>query len=180
MKSRLCCGVTDDRIKAVELARLTAAFLQQGQDQVSADLRVEAYFAALDGLPAWAVSEARQRVVNGETAYGRPWGPGPVEFADLVRGVLRPLADDLRDVRTLLRAEAQEIAPPPEEYARVSLGFDDLRASFGGRGTAHHEHEDALSGLARRARENGLELETALAGIPDAKERAGTFRRLSR
>ena len=101
-----------------------------GQDQISSDLRVETYFEALDGLPVWAVREAREAIVNGQTAYGRPWGPGPVEFADLVRLILRPIRNDLCQLEAIAAAEPLDSEPPPEERARVAEGFAKLKAEL--------------------------------------------------
>jgi len=109
LKSRITSGDTDDASKAVTLAKLTAAYPAKGQDQVSSDLRIEAYFEALDDLPAWAAEEARLAIVRGRTDYGKPWGPGPTEFAELVKLVLAPMQRDLGDVEALL------IAAPGDE-----------------------------------------------------------------
>lgn len=171
MKSRLFCGATDAKQKAIELAKLTSAFPMQGQDQVSSDLRVETYFDALEGFPAWAIHDARMLVVNGLTAFGRPWGPGPIEFADLVKQVLRPLGDDLRDLSAILLAAPLDHEPPADERARVAQGFDGLRASFNKR-SAHQVYEDAMAGL--KARAPGVDLDK----IPSAPERQGTFRKV--
>lgn len=172
LKSRLRCDATDHREKAVELAKLTSAFPQQGQDQVSSDLRIETFFEALEGMPAWAVREARLQIVNGQTAFGRPWGPGPVEFAELVRGVVKPVQDDLRELAIIEKATALEVEPTATERGFIEQGFEDLKASFGKR-SAHRVYEDAMAGLRARAPDVNLDL------IPDAPARQGTFSRPS-
>lgn len=125
----LSCGAADDKVKAVEIAKMSMTFPQQGMDDVSLDLRNESYFEALVGLPAWAVAEARRRIVTGSTAFGRPWGPGPIEFADMVRDVLKPVRADLNDLRTIESVDPWH-EPTPEERALIGALMDDLAASL--------------------------------------------------
>lgn len=127
LRSQVSCGANDARDKAVELAKLTAGFPLQGMDDISSDLRIEMFFEALDGLPAWAVREARLSIVAGRTSFGRPFGPGPIEFADLVRSALLTINDDLRDIGTLLSAPSLDEEATPDERARVKSGFDKLK-----------------------------------------------------
>lgn len=175
LRSRLSSSADDDRAKAVELAKLVSAFPQQGQDQISADLRVETYFEALDGLPAWAVARARQEIIGGRTPFGRPWGPGPIEFADLVREMVKPAQDDLRDLETIDQTGPAEREPTDEERERVAAMIDGLKADFGAR-TRAQMHRSAVDGLTQRAAALGLGADI-LDAIPDAPERSGTFQR---
>lgn len=161
----LAPATAGDKAVTASLARLVAAFPQQGQENVSADLRIDAYYAALAGLPAWTVVTAVNDILAGKTAYGRPWGPWPVELGDECRKLLKPVSDDLRGLQGLLAAE-QEWEPSPEERKRVEEGFQHLRASFGGR-TAHEVYEDAMAGLRRRADANGVDFDAAMAKIKD-------------
>jgi hypothetical protein len=175
LKSRLSCGATDDKAKAVELARLVTAFPQQGQDQVSADLRAETYFEALDGLPAWAVAEARRRIVAGSTPFGRPWGPGPIEFSDLVREVVKPVKQDLIDLELIDLAAPPEDMPSEESKQRVAAMVDQFKADLGAK-TAATQHRAAVAGLEAKAVALGLP-SNILDTIPDAPERTGSFRK---
>jgi hypothetical protein len=133
LKSRVSSDGSDDADKAVELARLSATYPMQGQAETDADLRAEAYFEALDGLPAWAVGEARRLIVKGDTEFGKPWGPTVTEFADLVRSVVAPVKDDLAAVEQLLAARPIGEQTSPAERARVVSGFDKLKVEIAGR-----------------------------------------------
>lgn len=130
LKSRLSCGANDARDKAVEIAKLTAGFPMQGMDDVPMELRAGMFFDALDDLPAWAVRETRMNIVAGMTKFGRPFGPGPIEFADLVRVTLKPFRDDQRDLDTLLLAKPITVEPTPAERQRVVDGFAKLKADI--------------------------------------------------
>lgn len=138
-------------------------------DQVSSDLRIEAYFDALHGIPSWAVKAAREAVVRGDTEFGRPWGPGPVEFAELCRVQVKPLLDDLKQIDTLLLAEPIERAVSENEKARVTAGFAKLKSDLAGKHkrSAHQVYEDAMRGLESRAMEIGVDFRTAFDSIPD-------------
>lgn len=173
LASRISCDANDNRDKAVELAKLTAAFPQQGQDQLSSDLRVETYFDALNGLPGWAVRQARLRIVNGETEYGRPWGPGPIEFADLVRQQVKPIRDDLQDVDTLLSAEPIDKPPTEAEKARVAAKIEGLKDEFRVKEKAWRT--GTIEALKLRAGELGVDFETAFDSISDQPAKSGTF-----
>lgn len=130
LKSRLACGATDTRDKAVELAKLTTAFPTQGQDATSSDLRMEAYFEALSGLPAWAVREARARIIRGETMLDTRFAPTPPQFADLVRLVVKPIKRDLRELVDIARADIEFKEPSKPEHERVITGFEKLKFSL--------------------------------------------------
>ncbi len=116
---------------AVELARLLACFPSQAQSDTPADLRMEGYFEALAGVPAWAVGEARGRILRGEVTLGHGFCPTPPELANVVRVVLRPMRADLDDMRKILAASSPQ-EPTPEERERVAEGFKRLRADLTG------------------------------------------------
>lgn len=127
LKSRLRCDATDTRDKAVELAKLTTAFPMQGQDATSSELRIEGYFEALAGLPAWAVAEARARIIRGETMLDARFAPTPPQLADIVRMVVKPLECDLRDLADIARADIEFKEPTKPEHDRVMNGFEKLK-----------------------------------------------------
>lgn len=127
LKSRLRCGATDTRDKAVELAKLTTAFPTQGQDATSSELRIEGYFEALSGLPAWAVADARGRIIRGETMLDARFAPTPPQLADIVRKIVQPLERDLRDLADIARADIEFKEPTNAEHQRVKDGFEKLK-----------------------------------------------------
>ncbi len=113
----------------MELARLLACFPSQAQSDTPADLRMEGYFEALSGVPAWAVAEARGRILRGEVTLGHGFCPTPPELARIVQLVLRPMRVDLDDLRKILAA-ANPQEPTPQERRRVVEGFQKLRADL--------------------------------------------------
>lgn len=117
---------------AVELARLLAAFPSQQQSDTPAELRMAAYFEALEGVPAWAVGEARARILRGEVVLDHRFCPTPPELANVVRIVLRPLRADLDDLRKIQAAATGDHTPTEAEKRRVSEGFQRLRADLTG------------------------------------------------
>lgn len=174
LKSRLACGPFDGKERLVELAKLMAAFpaFQDGETQTR--LRMEAYVAALDGVPAWAVSEAREAMIKGQFGAMK-YAPSPAEFASASRSRLLAAESDLSGLTRLASATVEEFQPTLEERERVVMGFDKLRKTLGAKGD-DYSHEDALKSLEALRRELGLP-PGILDTIPDAKERTGTFRR---
>ena len=115
---------------AAELAKLVSAFPMQGQSDSPVSLRVEAYFEALGMAPAWAVREARLRVVRGqEPTLNKSFAPTPPELAEIVRAILRPHRNDLADLETLAQIEPT-FDPSPEERARVGERVEELRGEL--------------------------------------------------
>lgn len=99
----------DGKGNAVEIVMLLGNFpLPDGAD---AKLRMAGYVEALAGFPLWAVSEACRRIRMGETEVVR-FSPTPVELGNVVKAVLRPMLDDIADLRHLLDAS--------EEYAKLA------------------------------------------------------------
>lgn len=166
----------------IELAKLVSAFPTQDQSDASASLRVEAYFDALGSAPVWAVREARLKIIRGDAldengkALDKRFAPTPPQFAELVRLELRPFRGDLEDLVALAAVEPY-FEPTATERGFISQGFDDLRASFDKR-TAHQVYEDAMAGLASRARAIGVDFDKAMDAIPDQPKSAGTFRQI--
>ena len=77
-KARMTPQVGDHRLIAVTLAKLMAAFPAQSQSEGPAEQRVEAYFEALGGMPAWAAEEARKAVISGQALEcSTAWAPTP-------------------------------------------------------------------------------------------------------
>jgi hypothetical protein len=131
LRRQLSAGPSDRQAIAAELANLFAAFPAQDQSDTPASLRIAAYFDALADAPAWAVRQARLRVVSGEHigSLDTRFAPSPPQFAGVVRGILRPLQDDLADLERISVAVAEHV-PTEAERERVKEGFAKLRASL--------------------------------------------------
>lgn len=177
LKSRLSCGGQNRSEVAIELAKLFAAFPAQSQSDTPAELRMEAYFEALAGVPGWTVREARGRIIRGETTLNPSFMPTPPQMAELARAILEPIRSDLRRLEALATADANR-EPPPEERARVTEAFDKLKGEMRPKVSAHQVYEDAMAGLQKRARDNGVDFQAALNSIPNQPETSGTFRKL--
>jgi hypothetical protein len=127
LRSRLVSGPQDRQAVAVELAKLLAAFPAQEQSDMPANLRMEAYFEALHGVPAWAIGEARARVLRGETALDMRFAPTPPQLAAVAKTLLEPHRRDLARLEIIARAAGEDAEPTDDEKARVTSKFDALR-----------------------------------------------------
>lgn len=154
---------------AVELAKLLAAFPAQEQSASPVALRMEAYFDALFGIPAWAVEQARLKVIRREVATLNPtFAPTPPEFGEIARNIVAPLRADLNRMEEIAQATAN-LEPTPEERERIVTGFDNLKAELGPRGnSADQIYDDADRALRKRLRDLGRP-ETDLDGIANSK-----------
>lgn len=125
MKSRLNSSATKPEL-AVELAKLLTAFPTQAQDQTSTTLRMEGYFEALAGLPLWAIRQAREKIMRGETSLDTRFAPNPPQFAVVVRSLTMAVERDLGELeRILARVEEPELSDG--ERNRVRAGFEKLK-----------------------------------------------------
>lgn len=167
MKSRISCGALNRKEVAVELAKLFAAFPAQEQSGGTLDLRMEAYFEALHGIPAWAVQEARLRVIRGEVSTLNPtFSPTPPEFAAAARRIMEPVRGDLARLQAI-EAAAKDSDPSSEERGRVVAQMDALRAEMT-RGPTQQENRAAdEAALRKRLRDLGHP-ESALDEVPNA------------
>lgn len=153
------------------LAKLFAAFPALASGETSTDLRIAAYMEAVESIPAWAVAQARDAVIRGETVCDPRFAPTPPQLARLARDAMRPVAEDAADLGRLAIAAA-DTEPATDERERVAAGFDDLLHDLGGRSKAEEARavQDRFLALCAAA---GVDPET----VPDASEKAGTFRR---
>jgi hypothetical protein len=173
MQSRLACGPSDAKARLVELAKLMAAFPAFQDGEIQTKLRMEAYAASLDGIPAWAVAEAREAFIKGQFGSIK-YVPSPAEFASACRGRMRLVESDLADLTRISSAKVIAFNPSPEERQRVAEGFRALRKQLGSR-SEDISRETALGALRQRCIENGKPI-SIIDEIPDAPERTGAFR----
>jgi hypothetical protein len=130
LKRSLSAKPDDRRPIAEEIAALLTAFPRRDDGEADLALRISAYFDAIADAPAWAVRQARLRIIRGEVgSLDTRFAPTPPQFAETVRKLLQPLKDDLADLERLSVATAEHV-PTPEEKARVAEGFAKLRASM--------------------------------------------------
>lgn len=172
LKARLSAGPADQEAIAAELALLLMAFPRQDPG-IGVQVVARAYREALFDAPAWAVHVARLRIIRGEIPnISQAFAPSPPAFASVVRDVLRPLREDLGDLEALASIDA---ADDPATKARVSEGFDMLRDELlpAAKDTRRPGADAAMDRLRARAKANGVDVETALSAIPDAKPPPG-------
>lgn len=173
---RTTSGANDRPAIGVELAKLIAAFPTQDPG-MTASLRIEAYSDALHDAPAWAVHEARLRIVRGAVeGLDKRFAPTPPQLAEIVAGILRPLRDDLS---TLCELEAIGVIEEPseEERARVASGFVALAEELG-KESAATVAARARASLETRAGAMGLD-RSAIDALPDAPPRSGALDKLA-
>jgi len=131
---------TDPDAEAATLVAVTKMMLvlpAQRQNEASAEARGEAYMAALDDVPTWAVEAAKRRWFRGDAGndeHGKPydysWCPAP---ADLRRVAMR----DVVVIRNRAKQLRQLIAARPraeyseEHCAAMRARIRDLFKSLG-------------------------------------------------
>jgi hypothetical protein len=171
----LSANPAHERGKAVELAKLFAAFPAAREGEMSVKLRVESYAEALAGLPLWAVTEARRDVTGGKFGDGK-WCPSSGEFAKLAREKMKPVEGQLALVHRVSNATADGYEPTAEERARVSEGWSELRSELSDAGKAAPP-TDPFERLQELAKLAGITVD--FDSIPDAPERKSSFKRPS-
>lgn len=164
-----------------------AAFPFRDAGDVDMATRADAYFEALDNCPAWAIQQARLKVVRGEVgSLDTRFAPTPPQFAELVRSLTQPLRDDLVALERLSAAVVEHV-PTPEERARVAAKFAELKQTFPSGAKREAQTAAAMASAAdtalrQRLRDNGMDdeaIDTAMAEISKPVTGEGTFRRAS-
>jgi hypothetical protein len=187
LKQRLSAAPGDRQLIAAELAKLLAAFPAQAQSDAPASLRIEAYFEAVGDAPAWAVQQARLRIIRGEVgSLDTRFAPNPPQLAAVVRDLLSSLRNDLADLERLSAAVVEHV-PTPEERARVAAKFAELKQTFPSGAKREAQTAAAMASAAdtalrQRLRDNGMTeeaIDAAMAEISKPATGEGTFRRPS-
>lgn len=165
-RRQLSAGPDDRAAIGIELAKLLTAFPAQDQSDVPADMRIDAYVDALGVMPAWAVREARLKVVRGEVPdINKNFAPTPPQFADIAKAIMRPFRADLADLEALAKIEAER-DPTPEERARVGQAVEELRAEFSENvDKAEQERQARTREHVDKANQTLFERECAAAGM---------------
>lgn len=120
----------NDRLMAGALVRMFAAFPSASSAEVSADLRLAAYYEALGDVPAWAVNSAVARVIRGDGPSDGRFSPTPPQLSQLARAELEQTRRDLADIAAISDARPLQVEPDEDERARVAAGFDALRTEL--------------------------------------------------
>lgn len=129
-RARLAPASDNHRMTAVVLAKLLAAFPAPAQSDAPVEQRMDAYFEALHGIPAWAVDEARKAIIAGKVPdLSGVWAPTPPQLAKVARMAME------RDQRVLVDLERIAAAKQFEDIdqrasRRIADGFDRLRADL--------------------------------------------------
>ena len=156
----ITAGPDDRPLIGVELAKLLAGFANQDPGLLVA-LRIAAYADAFGNAPAWAVREARLRLMEGRVVlsdWNRSFAPSPVQFGEVVRDVLRSYRDDLADL-TALAAVEPTLEPSAEEREHVGARMDELARALSGLRTDREATR-------RQAAENALRASAVALGLP--------------
>lgn len=86
-----------------------------------------AYFEALTGIPAWAVSDAVNQILRGQTDIDARFAPTPSQLARTARGIMAPLVGDVERLKRIVVASGGDVEPSADERERVLDGFAKLR-----------------------------------------------------
>src|SRR3990167_7572094 len=128
LQARVSPPPGNSRLLAVSLAKLFAAFPAQAQSDAPVEQRMEAYFEALHGVPAWAVEEARYAIVRGEAVgLNDTWAPTPPQLAKIAKERMKTVQADLNDLILIEQAKPIDVAVSEAERERVNVGFDKLK-----------------------------------------------------
>lgn len=174
MRRALTAGPDERAAIGAELAKLLTALPKQDPG-VTAILLADAYREAIGDAPAWAVREARLRIIRGKVPDVK-FAPPPPQLVAIIDEVLRPYRADLADL------EALATIPPageatPEERQRVAAGFDNLKTELAAPKTGPTPESD-WAALEKRLIDNGIDPKE-LDRIKNADEsKAGSFRKL--
>lgn len=116
---------------AAEVYRLFAGFPSRaGEAETSVELRAEAYMDGLEGVPLWAIRDARKRVMRGEVKGSVTFAPSPPEFAQVARWVVAKTTSLHRTLVALLGAEIEAPEPDDAERARMADRMARLQQSL--------------------------------------------------
>jgi hypothetical protein len=92
---------------AAEVTKLMLVLPGMRQNDISAEARGEAYMAALDDVPLWAVAAAARLWYRGESGkdYDYAWCPAPAALRKLALSQVAKLEARAKTLRDLLDAE---------------------------------------------------------------------------
>jgi hypothetical protein len=143
----LCDGTPANDPQAEEeillaLTKMMLVLPSQTQNELSAEARGEAFLAALDDVPAWAVKAAIRRWYRGAGGdhsnddYDYHWCPAPAELRSITLTELHRVKGRADQLERLLRAEL--LIEHSDEHCRkmrAQLGelFTSLRTSLVGK-----------------------------------------------
>lgn len=127
---------------------------------------MEAYFEALDGIPAWAVSDARLAALRGDGGCDPRFAPTPTQLALIARQKLQRVRDEISILTRLRDAAEGYQEPPSDEVDRVSKGFAELKAML-----APKREESPLKQFDAMCAEAGVDPDS----IPDAPVKRGNL-----
>lgn len=168
-RQALIAGVADRPLVGIELGKLLAAFPTQDPG-LAAGLRVDAYREAIDDAPAWAVREARLRVIRGQVeGLRKDFAPTPPQLVAIIDDIVRPLRADLADLESLTKIEPKAEASPEQRAAMANKidGFrDELAANTARRrGRPRRTRQEDEAALRDRLKANGAD-PTTLDAVP--------------
>ncbi len=166
-------GPTEREQIGRELLSLITAFPTDVKGNEAAALRISAYSDAIGDAPAWAVYQARLKIVRGEVEWGnRSFAPSPPQVAEFVQAELRLLKKDLTDLGQLAAVEKVKVISP-EVRKKVHEGLKELGDKLGGRQLPPAVvAEAAEAALRQRATKLGLDPDATMAALPDAPDRS--------
>ncbi|PVE25411.1 hypothetical protein DC522_05820 [Microvirga sp. KLBC 81] len=122
---RALVRATETEIRSM-VSTLRAAFPTHGiTDSASAEMNVKLFVAALSVFPAWAVSEACRRVLEGRAGINTAFAPTPPQMAELCREIVSPFLEERAKITALLTAKVYTL-PTDEERQRVADGLAAL------------------------------------------------------
>jgi hypothetical protein len=181
LKSKLACPPGNEVEQALEITRTFYAFRQEADDRadVDADMQLEGYYEALDGIPAWAVGDARRKILRGDADrsiradLNLRYPPTPPQLALQCRAVLAPIRLELARLQRIREAIAN-LEEVEVKSLKVRSGLDQLAASFTREKAPPRELDRAVNYAALEARliEKGMDPKL-LEGIPDAPDAWG-------
>ena len=112
--------------------RLLADYPADGASAAIEDARSANWIEALEGLPAWAIDEARRRWVRGQVPGVNPdFAPKPARIRQIATAAMSPVYERRSKLTLLLRAVPDERPVSDEERARVAEKFRQFQHELG-------------------------------------------------
>lgn len=140
---------------AAVVARLLAGFPSARVADGEAKFVIAAYVSALDDMPPWAVKEAAEQWSRGREGEAPAFAPSSAQLHASAERLVSRFAAELLSIHKLLTARIQPI--PADEHARVSEGFDRLRAELRKDAPAAARAAMAKSAFEARCAELGID-----------------------
>lgn len=116
----------------VIVSKMLKALSGQRLDESASEAAAEAYMAAIEDIPVWAIGEAMRRWYRGACgdAYNYRWRPQPAELHKIAEGIALDVGRRLMTLSGLLDAQPVKEFTPQHKGAMLRRLADTLKSIF--------------------------------------------------